>query len=82
MSKIGLTETFVIDNGTEFIQIENITQCLVTNIKHKTRTSHVTWTNGLFESMNCSQQEFLRCKINGNDLKKTEWSTDEKLFTL
>ena len=32
--------------------------------------------------MNRSLQEYLRCIINGNDTKYTEWSADVKLFPL
>ena len=32
--------------------------------------------------MNLSQQEYLRCIINGKDDKYTEWSTDVKLLSL
>ena len=32
--------------------------------------------------MNRSIQEYLRCIINGNDTRYTEWSTDVKLFAL
>ena len=32
--------------------------------------------------MNRSLQECLRCIINGNDTRYTEWSTDVKLFPL
>ena len=32
--------------------------------------------------MNRSLQEYLRCTINGNDTKYTEWSTDVNLFPL
>ena len=32
--------------------------------------------------MNCSLQEYLRCIINGNDTRYTDWSTDVKLFPL
>ena len=39
------------------------------NIKHKPRTSHAPWTNGLVEGMNRSLQEYLRCIINGNDAR-------------
>ena len=38
--------------------------------------------NGLVEGMNRSLQEYLRCIINGNDTRYTEWSTDVKLFPL
>ena len=31
--------------------------------------------------MNRSLQEYLRCIINGNDTRFTEWSTDVKLFS-
>ena len=51
-------------------------------IKHKPRTSHAPWTNGLVEGMNRSLQEYLRCIINGNDTRYTEWSADVKLFPL
>ena len=51
-------------------------------MKHKPRTSHAPWTNGLVEGMNRSLQKYLRCIINGNDTKYTEWSTDVKLFSL
>ena len=32
--------------------------------------------------MNRSLQEYLRCILNGNDTRYTEWSTDVKLFPL
>ena len=44
--------------------------------------SHAPWTNGLVEGMNRSLQEYLRCIINGNDTRYTEWSADVKLFPL
>ena len=78
----GLLETLVTDNGTEFINNEIIILCHLYNIKHKPRTSHATWTNGLVEGMNRSLQKYLRCIINGNDTRYTEWSTDVKLFPL
>ena len=52
------------------------------NFKHKRRTSHAPWTNGLVEGMNRSLQEYLRCIINGNDTRYTERSADVKLFPL
>ena len=52
------------------------------NIKHKPRTSHAPWTNGLVEVRNRSIQEYLRCIVNGNDTRYTEWSADVKLFPL
>ena len=70
------------DNGTEFINNEIITLCHLYNKKHKPRTSHAPWTTGLVEGMNRSLQEYLRCIINGNDTRYTEWSTDVKLFPL
>ena len=36
----------------------------------------------LVGQMNRSLQEYLRCIINGNDTRYTEWSTDVKLFPL
>ena len=72
----------VTDNGTEFINNEIITLCHLYNIKHKPRTSRAPWTNGLVEVMNRSLQEYLRCIVNGNDTRYTEWSTDVKLFPL
>ena len=75
-------ELLVTDNGTEFFNNEIITLCHLYNIKHEQRTSHVPWTNGLVEGMNRSLQEYLRCIINGNDTRYTEWSTDVKLFPL
>ena len=82
IAKFGLPEILVTDNGTEFINNEIITLCHLYNIKHKPRTSHAPWTNGLVEGMNRSLQEYLRCIINGNDAKYTEWSADVKLFPL
>ena len=82
IAKFGLPEILVTDNGTEFINNEIITFCHLYNIKHKPHTSHAPWTNGLVEGMNRSLQEYLRCIINGNDTKYTEWSTDVKLFPL
>ena len=61
---------------------EIITLCHLYNIKHKPRTSRAPWTNGLVEGMNRSLQEYLRCIINGNDTRYTEWSIDIKLFPL
>ena len=80
--KFGLPEILVTDNGTEFINNEIITICHLYNIKHKPRTFHAPWTNGLVEGMNRSLQEYLRCIINGNDTRYTEWSADGKLFPL
>ena len=82
IAKFGLPEILVTDNGTEFINNEIITICHLYNIKHKPRTSHAPWTNGLVEDMNRSLQEYLRCIINGNDTRFTEWSADVKLFPL
>ena len=82
IAKFGLPEILVTDNGTEFINNELITLCHLYNIKHKPRTSHAPWTNGLVEGMNRSLQEYLRCIINGNDTRYTEWSADVKLFPL
>ena len=82
IAKFGLPEILVTDNGTEFINNEIITLCHLYNIKHKPRTSHAPWTNGLVEGMNCSLHEYLRCIINENDTKYTELSADVKLFPL
>ena len=82
IAKFGLTEILVTDNGTQFINNEIITLCHLFNIKHKPRTSHAPWINGLVEGMNHSFQEYLRCIINGNDTLYTAWSTDVKLFPL
>ena len=38
--------------------------------------------NGLVEGMNRSLQEYLRCIINGNDTRYTEWSADVKTISL
>ena len=80
IAKFGLLKILVTDNGTEFINIEIITLSHLYNIKHKPRTSHAPWTNGLIEDMKRSLREYLRCIINGNDTKYTEWSADVKLF--
>ena len=82
IAKIGLPEILVTENGTEFINNGIITLCHLYNLKHKPRTSHAPWTNGLIKGMNRSQQENLRGIINGNDTRYTEWSTDVKLFPL
>ena len=82
IAKFGLPEILVTDNGIEFINKEIITLCHLYNIKQKPRTSHAPWTNGLVEGMYRSLQEYLRCIINGNDIRHTEWSTDVKLFPL
>ena len=82
IAKFGLPEILVTDNGTEFINNEIIALCHLYKIKHKPRTSHAPWTNGLVEGMNRSLQEYLPCIINGNDTRYTEWSADVKLFPL
>ena len=69
IAKFGLPEILVTDNGTEFINNEIITLYHLYNIKHKPRSSHALWTNGLVEGMNRSLQEYLRCIINGNDTR-------------
>ena len=56
IAKFGLPETLVTDNGTEFINNEILPLCYPYNIKHKPRTSHAPWTNGLDEGMNRSLQ--------------------------
>ena len=80
IAKFGLPEILVTDNGTELINNEIITLCHFSYTKHKLRTSHARWTNGLVEGMNRSLQEYLRRIIYGNDTRYTEWSTDVKLF--
>ena len=82
IAKFGLPEILVTDDGTEFINNEIITLCHLYNIKHKPRTSHAPWTNGLVEDMNRSFQKYLRCILNGNDTRYTELSADVKLFPL
>ena len=66
IAKFGLPEILVTDNGTEFVNNELITLCHLYIIKHKPRIN----------------QEYLRCIIDGNDTRYTEWSTDVKLFPL
>ena len=44
------------------------------------QTSHAPWTIALVEGMNRSLEEYLRCSINGDFKKYTEWSTDLKFF--
>ena len=82
IAEFGFPKILVTDNGTEFIINEIITLCHLFIIKHKPRTSHAPWTNGLFEGMNRSLQENLRCIINGNDTRCIEWSADVKIFPL
>ena len=72
MAKFGLPEILVTYNGTEFINNEIITLCHLYNIKHKPRTSHAPH----------ALQEYLRCIINGNDTRYTEWTADIKIFLL
>ena len=82
IAKFGLPEILDTDNGTEFINNEIITLCHLYNIKNKPRTSQATGTNDLVEGMNRLLQKYLRCIINGNDTRYTEWSADVKLFSL
>ena len=82
IAKFGLPKQLVPDNGTEIINNEIIPLCHLYNIEHEHRTSHFPWTNDLVEGMKRLLQEYLRCIINGNDTKYTEWSTDVKLFLL
>ena len=69
IANFEITEILVTDKGTEFFYKESITICHLYNNKHKPRTSHAPWTNGLVERMKRSLQEYLRCIINGNDKK-------------
>ena len=69
IAKFGLPEILVTNNGTELINNETITLCQLDNIKHKPRTSHASWANGLVEGTNRSLPEYLRCIVNGNDTK-------------
>ena len=69
IAKFGSPVILVTDIGTEFTNNEIITLCHLYNIKHKPRTSHASWTNGLVEGMNRSLQEYLRCISNGNDTR-------------
>ena len=75
IAKFVLPEILVADNCTEFINKEIITLCHRHNVKHKPRTSHALWTNGLVEGMNRSLPEYLRFIVNGNDTRYTEWPT-------
>ena len=82
IAKFGLPEILVTDKGTDIINNEIIKLCHLYNIKQKPHTSHAPWTNVLVEGMIHSLQEYLRCIINGNDNRYTEWSADVKLFSL
>ena len=82
IAKFRLPEILVRENGTEFINNEITTLCHLYNTKHKPRTYHAPWTNGLVEGVNRSLQEYLSCIISGNDTRYTEWSTDVKNFPL
>ena len=46
------------------------------------QTSHAPWTIALVEGMNRLLKEYLRCNINGDFRKNTEWSKDLKFFPL
>ena len=72
IAKFGLPEILVTENGTEFINNGIITLSHLYKIKHKPRTSHAPWTNGLVVGKNRLLQEYLRCIINVNDTKYTE----------
>ena len=78
IAKFVIPEILVADNGNEFINNEIIELCHLYKIKHKPCLSHASWTNGTVEGKKCSLQEFLKCIINGNDTRYTEWSTDIK----
>ena len=58
IGNFGLHEVLVTDNGTEIINNEIITLCHLYSIKHKPRTSHALWINGLVEGMNRSLQDY------------------------
>ena len=76
IAKFRLPEFLVTDNGTEFINNEISTLCHLYNIKHKPRTSHAPWTNGLVEGMNFhypntsneSLMEVIPSKLNGQQM--------------
>ena len=82
IAKFGLPEILVTHNSTEFINNEIIILCHLYSIKHKPRTSHAPWTNGLVEGMNRSLQKYLSCIMKGNDTRYTERSTVVKFFPL
>ena len=82
ISKFGLPERLATYNDSKFINNEIITLCHLYNIKLKRRTSHAPSTKGLVEDMNRSLQEYLRCIINGNDTRYTEWSAYVNFFPL
>ena len=84
IAKFGLPEILVTDNGTEFINNEIITLCHLYNIKHKPRTSHAPWTNGLVEGMNrhyknisdVSSMEMIQDIPNGQHVSSMEMIQD------
>ena len=82
IAKFRLPEILVTENDTEFIYNEIILPWHLYKIIHKPRTSHAPRTNGLVKGMNRSLQKNIRCIINGNNTRYTEWSTDVKLFPL
>ena len=53
-------------------------------IQHRAQTTYISCTldKWIVEGMNRSLQDYLRCIINGNDTRYTEWSADVKLFPL
>ena len=68
IAKFVLPEILVTDNGTEIINNDIFTICHLYNIKHKPRTSHAPWTNGLVESMNRSLTEMTHDILNCQQL--------------
>ena len=61
----------IVDALTHYVALNPVPHC----------NAYFAYTT-LYEGMNRSLQEYLRCIINGNDTRYTEWSADVKLFPL
>ena len=79
VTKFGIPENIVTDNGTEYINTDITHFCQMYDIRHKPRTTHAPWTNGLVEGTNRYLGEYLRTTCeNGH----ADWNERAKAFAL
>ena len=77
ISKFGIPNILVTDNGNEYITGDFAHFCRTYNVQFKPRTPYVPWSNGLVENISRQLNTFLRTVL---ESQYDTWSQKVKVF--
>ena len=77
ITKFGIPDILVTDNGNEYINGEFAHFCRTYNVQFKPRTPYAPWSNGLVENSNRQLNTFLRTVL---ESQYNTWSQKVKVF--